>query len=367
MSILLLVILFIILLILLAIILCANKKYMGGMQSEDMPSSITEPLCENVNGINICDPSIFDLRLMNIVNNRKMYRMTINECNYYFNVDNTMKYILVLIDGVYCIIRLNISIPNLNVSDIDYIKSTMHNYKTLSSAQKRNAMAEIKKKFILHFTYNECPVLINLTNAKAELSKLNELLKAKCKGLRLELDYAYNMGCPMTSIVSEIETITPTTLILCLFNSIECISSIIISIEDENIMVINSSTKDEFEGKKYNKLLRCVIILIAFDISDQITTLRSNATNLVSAYLMITSFDAIILDAEEAPENQVFFDFLENTGRHIDDIIDYKALFIEFESAAPNGFSLTVYCEIPVKDITKLTTKFNDILTELLC
>ena len=85
------------------------------------------------------------------------------------------------------------------------------------------------------------------------------------------------------------------TLLFCLNHSTEgCISSVEILLDDDDVIVINSKTKTEFEGKKYNKLLRAATIIISpllhFD------TLMSRAINPISTWLLMDSFNATTTD-----------------------------------------------------------------------
>ncbi len=85
------------------------------------------------------------------------------------------------------------------------------------------------------------------------------------------------------------------TLLLCLFNGNNCISSLELDIEpnvNSNIY-ISSKTNKLYEKRKYNKLLRAIIIIIAKSIDPAIQYIQSAAINPVSAYLMLHSFNAV--------------------------------------------------------------------------
>jgi len=82
-------------------------------------------------------------------------------------------------------------------------------------------------------------------------------------------------------------------LILCLYNSEGCISSITFDIyKDKN--TISSRTTIGCENKKYNKILRCVSIIISNKINKNINFLISNALNPLSVISFCNSFDFII-------------------------------------------------------------------------
>ena len=120
--------------------------------------------------------------------------------------------------------------------------------------------------------------------------------------LSLELDYIYRHKSG--NIYTYQERAPPTSLILCLYNISGCISSITISIEDTSID-IDFKTFYLFKGKKYDKLLKSVIIQIAKLISPIATKVVSHATNPISVYLLTMDFNGYI--TYENTDNQNFF------------------------------------------------------------
>jgi hypothetical protein len=74
-------------------------------------------------------------------------------------------------------------------------------------------------------------------------------------------------------------------------NSI-CVSSLVISYNETHIF-IDSKTKKTFEGRKMNKLLRSVIILLSKTIFPNAQSVVSDATNPISTQIMIKHFHAI--------------------------------------------------------------------------
>ena len=88
------------------------------------------------------------------------------------------------------------------------------------------------------------------------------------------------------------------SILLCLYTKNleslnQCVSSVEIAIGfNNNAIEILSRTKKEYEGKKYNKLLRAVVILLA-GITNQ-KKVVSEATNPISAWLFLNTFHAKI-------------------------------------------------------------------------
>jgi hypothetical protein len=84
---------------------------------------------------------------------------------------------------------------------------------------------------------------------------------------------------------------------LCLYSNTDCVSSIGITYTADNTIEINSETVSEFQNKKYNTLLRAVIIMISPHIicnSYNIEIITSTAISPISAWLLIKNYDVIL-------------------------------------------------------------------------
>lgn len=97
-------------------------------------------------------------------------------------------------------------------------------------------------------------------------------------------------------------------LLLCLNirknGKIHCISSISCKIKGGE-MEISSKTHRDYEGKKYNLLLRSAMILLAYNIRP-ITKIVSRAINPISAFSMVKYFNAKSEDLDEyMEENEI--------------------------------------------------------------
>ena len=87
-------------------------------------------------------------------------------------------------------------------------------------------------------------------------------------------------------------------ILLCLMDNDKCISSLTLYFI-ENIIEILSATHTDYRKYQYNKLLRAIIIIIGNMIlqaplhkDNKFNTIRSKATNAISAYVMIHYFNA---------------------------------------------------------------------------
>ena len=111
--------------------------------------------------------------------------------------------------------------------------------------------------------------MFKLDKAKDEVAILNAQLQKKCKKLSLEI--GYHSEFKNRPNVSIYENMTNPQIILCLNQGTHCISSIACKItKSTKSMEISSKTHEAHEGKKYNTLMRAVILLVASSIEFKI-------------------------------------------------------------------------------------------------
>lgn len=145
----------------------------------------------------------------------------------------------------------------------------------------------------------KCQQFRELNETKALIEQLNELLHQTCPGYSLNIDYIFRLRDPST-VSTFSSPFDANTLLLCLFNGNNCVSSLELDI-DTNLyqhISISSKTNKLYEKRKYNKLLRAVIIIIAKTIDPVIKIIVSEAVNSISAYLMLHSFNAVYKNRE---------------------------------------------------------------------
>jgi hypothetical protein len=174
--------------------------------------------------------------------------------------------------------------------------------------------------------------ILNILAAQEKIVELNALLQAKCPKLTIVFDYMYKLK----NFVPIIGDSNYNKLILCLYYKSDeepinynCISNIELS-HINNTLEIVSFTTPSNEGKKYNKFLRAVIIIISELIINIMTYMPiqkiiSTATNPISAFLLINSFGAIIEDYEHEFYN--FTDGGQITYELINEFIKENALY----------------------------------------
>jgi hypothetical protein len=107
--------------------------------------------------------------------------------------------------------------------------------------------------------------MFSIVKAKEKVAILNAELQKKCKNLSLELGFhAEFKNRPSVSIYENMKN---PQIILCLNLGTQCVSSIACKItKNTRSMEISSKTHESHEGKKYNTLMRSVILLVASSI-----------------------------------------------------------------------------------------------------
>ena len=161
---------------------------------------------------------------------------------------------------------------------------------------------------ILYLTRHSChPTELNLKEAKEKLLQLNKALQQKCSNLRLSIDYIYNHE--ENSLLEYYgHRQSPTAagawemadhLVLCLYINYHCVSSIVIEIDGVKL-TLASKTHKNYEGKKYNILLRSVLIIISNLLSPNIEGIISIAENPKSAYILMHHFGGELLKDDDS-------------------------------------------------------------------
>jgi hypothetical protein len=268
---------------------------------------------ENDVNIIFSNKNEFDIKVGTIVNDSYIVQIKIGSCFSY--ITPTEPFIGIIINGKFHIFNLtdHDDFPESLRTELRENKIFIQNLILSESSRtsKNDLQTNLKILEISHkLNYNIsnfeyiitpiCPDIIDLDLAKKEIDQLNKLLKCDYLSKNtISIDYIFNL---------KNESITPTNqdkynLILCLFNDKTCVSSITIS-QMENYngtkeLMIDSNTNDEYEGRKFNKLLRAVAIIIAKKLDDQNKFVVSNAVNPISLHLMTKYFNAVAYDEND--------------------------------------------------------------------
>ena len=264
--------------------------------------------------------------------------------NYIYKYDVFIKspYILFNDDTKWFIYLINSEYPYINPVDM---KTPL--IPPTKKFIEGNIILPEKKQTFFKFNIKVVKIIksISLTRAQDKITELNQLLKVKCNNLlSFKLDYLYNM----TGQISKFNTF-PSDIILCLYYDENCISSISLKFTDNNnSLALYSKTNELFEGNKFNKLLRAVVVmiggLIIYD-SQPFKTINSYAINPISAWLLISNYD-VTLDEE-------FMDYTQTQDKNID--------MEMIKNYMKEGINISVYL-----DIKKNQQKAKKILDELM-
>jgi len=239
-----------------------------------------------------------------------IYKYTYTDgCVNFLKTSDTQKYISIAEDNVLYIINLTDEdfdheikelTENISVSDIELLTTPLEELRKLEKKikiEKISRKIEILKNFekfenIKLILYKKCFNEIDLKNPKDALSKLNDELG--CIDYKLEIDYVFKME-DNTEITSYL--LIADSLILCLFKGNKCISSLVIDYNNEDkSIVISSKTKEEYEKKDINKLLRSVMFIISKSIFPDAENILSHSINPISLNIMIKYFNAECID-----------------------------------------------------------------------
>lgn len=210
-------------------------------------------------------------------------------------------------------------------------------------------------KFI-NFTKSDCinDSIVDLTDAKKVIYKLNN--KLACKPFTISIDYVFNLksNTDVTSFSFNSEY-----LLLCLYNDNKCISSLIIKYDSEDYSInIDSKTMQEYEGNKFNILLRSIIIIISKYIYPNAKYIKSLAVNHVSAYIMISYFKATVYNNDDT---LIPFNNNLNSTNTESNTKSKLMLYINKHITSNNTHELITKVELTKKNINTAKTVFDKI------
>ena len=241
-----------------------------------------------------------------------------------------------------------------NVQDIE---------KFLKEAQKMKLGHRLKllKKYkikLIKLKNTQGHVITEYLEAIEKIKELNELLKSYCPPLTIILNKQRDMKGKITSFSQD-----DYGLLLCLYLNDNCISSINLKPSDTNfVLEIDSKTHDNFQGYKYNKLLRCVAIIIGNLIrlnGHPYQYIESLAVNWISAWTLINNFTTESVKTEDNIESyRIFEHYIKKYN-----FMPFKNIIEKFYKDNP-GEDLTLLVKLNDENIQKANLLFRKLVTE---
>lgn len=221
------------------------------------------------------------------------YKVHCNNCDYYIRDHDKNEYITIMFNGSQYLFKLNKMGESRMLSQDEFSRLV----EELKSKYNPTTPLDYKRIFqlekILTFIPGECIQYMDLEIAKRKISELNERLNVKCKNLRLSLDYVYNLDVPQGGVLQAFFSTGVDGLMLCLHNETGCISSILLKIDNSQLELFSTTGRSYYQ-KGYNNLLRCVVLILARFIPQDIQTVVSDAVNSISAITLLKHFGGYI-------------------------------------------------------------------------
>ena len=284
-----------------------------------------------------------NLKKINTINGVDNYSITIDGCDHY--IGNNLKLPYIYIAHSKSIVALDRA-PLLRPDVMDDIhKIVQENGKDMK--------AMIRKKYgVYYFNQGECFEPFDLSRAKSQLKELNTTLK---KGTSLSLDYLYNFKSNYVSSFGN--SLEPTSLLLCMNRLKSCISSIELFIDKDSITIV-TSTLDAYQNKGYNKLLTCVLFILAPLIGESpfIYKINANAVNPLSVYSLLSYFDGTILLDETDEEYKQYAEKLQKMDVNSKEFKDF---------IMKTDYTLNIECPVNIYTLLKNNELFETYVHEL--
>jgi hypothetical protein len=193
--------------------------------------------------------------------------------------------------------------------------------KALKKKKKMTRNTDLCKDAVI---LSSCIPEIDLGPAQSEIVTLNRVLESKCPNLTFKLKPFHEFTEQVTRysetghVCIGCKFYETLILALCTKPDEKCVSTIELVISPTGEVLINSKTDTAEEGKKYNKVLRSILFIIASKISAA-RYIKSIAINPVSAWLLLKYSNAIV---ESGDDFEKFLEDNNHTLEHINqDII----------------------------------------------
>ncbi len=261
-------------------------------------------------------------------------------------------------------IRFIIHVKNGNIIKLDKETYKILNDDKITFEKQVEHMKRIGK-VLIQGLFNFLPKINIDESCTYYISSLNEILHKFCKdkNIRIEINYTYAFDNPTTYGGYQ-----HNQLLLCLMYNDKCVSSINFEFNEgeENFLEISSLTSPAFQNKKYNKLLRSILVGVIYflDPSRNIKFFRSTAMNAVSAYTLLQLYSDVIIRREK---NQAIYKYLDSIGKDVSFIKTLSVSQIKEIYSIIERNELVI--DVPINDTNFYACdyRFEEIVEKLSC
>jgi len=213
-----------------------------------------------------------------------------------FDIVRNTRYLCILKQNYYYISYNNVKVHEVFVLNKNYELEEDTDIIMDLKGKKKKSNIYLKRNKIIYIDLSDIKVCLNpnLTKMNKELEDINKRLNKKCSELSIKFE-DYN---PIKVSTIKTSKIIDDVYLLCMYYNKKCISYIELYYHNiQGVLEFRSYTEDRYGGKKYNKLLRSLIIILTALIvckKNKFKFLYSQAINPISAWLLINNFNTIL-------------------------------------------------------------------------
>lgn len=189
------------------------------------------------------------------------------------------------------------------------------------------------------------------TIIQEKLRELNEQLQKKCPLLKIIFDEE-------NKLIAEPQEYLQENYKLCIYHKQKCISNIVINFFPDSTLVINSNSYACAQNKNYNKLSRCLVIIIASYIrcnNIKVKQICSFPFNPISAWLLMGYYT---YEIPRVRHNFLFLKYKEYLQKNGDDL---KSIVFNSYKYSKQPYEINV--PITDENITKAYNIFNSLIS----
>jgi len=277
----------------------------------------------------------------------KIYRIYIDDCYYYFNLDSVLSHyttIIIELDTVIYILHKTVAIQ----------KEIKHTISSLDN--KLIKQAELTLQNIPYFYYekNEGCIIQQLKQAKTVIQECNALLEKQSLTLKLVFDCIYNF----CEEFIRYNTSNLYSFVLHICDEYSYLYSIYFCIDktSETLRIVSKNTNEK-KNNNYKLLLQSIAQRLAYLIHTSVRYVENEPNNPVTVWILFHYYQASI--PQNIGNNHVFYEYLQKKSVHIENI-DLELLY-EYRIKI-HSMDLTLYVPLTEEYINYLTRNSTNLI-----